>query len=83
MCLFQPSICKLSGEKMQKIASITSGVPLAEQLRPDCLDDYVGQEHVLGVDKILRLLLDKHDIPSMILWGPPGCGKVLHGALFD
>lgn len=59
-----------------KKASITSGIPLAEQVRPDSLDEYVGQDHVLGGDKILRMLLDKHDIPSMILWGPPGCGKV-------
>lgn len=58
-----------------KKVSITSGIPLAEQVRPDCLDEYVGQDHVLGGDKILRMLLDKHDIPSMILWGPPGCGK--------
>ncbi|XP_026286202.2 ATPase WRNIP1 [Frankliniella occidentalis] len=58
-----------------KVASISSGIPLSEQLRPENLDEYVGQEHVLGSDKILRMLLDKHDIPSMILWGPPGCGK--------
>ena len=73
----EPSKCVMGNEKLpsNKVASIASGVPLAEQLRPECLDDYVGQEHVLGTDKILRLLLDKHDIPSMILWGPPGCGK--------
>ncbi|KAK3923833.1 ATPase WRNIP1 [Frankliniella fusca] len=58
-----------------KVASISSGVPLAEQLRPESLDEYVGQDHVLGSDKILRMLLDKSEIPSMILWGPPGCGK--------
>lgn len=61
--------------KNTKVVSITSGIPLAEQVRPESIDEYVGQSHVLGTDKLLRLLLDKHDIPSMILWGPPGCGK--------
>lgn len=45
-------------------------------MRPNSLEEYVGQHHVLGKDKILRQLLVKKDIPSMILWGPPGCGKV-------
>jgi putative ATPase len=57
--------------------SFTSPVPLAEQMRPSDLTHYFGQEHVLGQDKVLRMLLEKRDIPSMILWGPPGCGKVL------
>lgn len=52
-----------------------SNIPLAEQMRPSTLFDYVGQEHVLGANKILRQLLEKQEIPSMILWGPPGCGK--------
>ncbi|XP_063234678.1 ATPase WRNIP1-like [Bacillus rossius redtenbacheri] len=50
-------------------------VPLAEQMRPSDFGDYVGQSHVLGRDTILRSLLERQDIPSMILWGPPGCGK--------
>lgn len=45
-------------------------------MRPALLDDYMGQSHVLGEGKILRELISKKDIPSMILWGPPGCGKV-------
>ncbi|XP_013392833.1 ATPase WRNIP1-like [Lingula anatina] len=49
--------------------------PLAEQMRPLTLDDYTGQTQVLGSNKLLRSLLDAHAIPSMILWGPPGCGK--------
>ncbi|GFG35197.1 hypothetical protein Cfor_11687 [Coptotermes formosanus] len=55
--------------------SFTSPVPLAEQMRPSDLTHYFGQEHVLGQDKVLRTLLEKRDVPSMILWGPPGCGK--------
>lgn len=52
------------------------GKPLAEQLRPDTLGDYVGQERVLGAQTLLRSLLESHEVPSLILWGPPGCGKV-------
>lgn len=40
------------------------------------LRDYVGQERVLGAHTLLRSLLESHEIPSLILWGPPGCGKV-------
>ncbi|MFC2106899.1 replication-associated recombination protein A [Bacteroidota bacterium] len=49
--------------------------PLAEQLRPASLDDYIGQDHLLGKDAILRKVIDAGNIPSMILWGPPGVGK--------
>ncbi|WKZ27556.1 MAG: replication-associated recombination protein A [Candidatus Dojkabacteria bacterium] len=49
--------------------------PLAEKLRPKNLDGYIGQEHLLGEGKPLRLLLDNHKLVSMILWGPPGSGK--------
>ncbi|MBN2466828.1 MAG: replication-associated recombination protein A [Deltaproteobacteria bacterium] len=49
--------------------------PLADRMRPCTLDEFVGQEHLLGEDKILRQLLFARTIPSMILWGPPGTGK--------
>ena len=49
--------------------------PLAEILRPQSLDEYVGQKHLVGSDAILRKAIEKGDIPSMILWGPPGVGK--------
>lgn len=49
--------------------------PLAERMRPTRLEDYVGQEHILGAGKPLRSQLDRGDIPSLILWGPPGVGK--------
>lgn len=49
--------------------------PLAEQLRPVTLDDYIGQDHLLGKNAILRKVIDTGNIPSMILWGPPGVGK--------
>ncbi len=49
--------------------------PLAERMRPKSLDDFYGQEHLIGVGKFLRGAVERGDIPSLILWGPPGCGK--------
>lgn len=49
--------------------------PLAEQLRPQTLDDCVGQTHLIGPDKPLSRVVKQDRIPSMILWGPPGVGK--------
>lgn len=49
--------------------------PLASRVRPDDLDGFVGQEHLLGKGKILRQLIEQDKIPSMIFWGPPGVGK--------
>ena len=49
--------------------------PLAEVLRPESLNEYIGQSHLVGEGAILRSAIEKGDIPSMILWGPPGVGK--------
>ena len=49
--------------------------PLAERLRPKKLEDYIGQEHILGKNKPLRKAIESNLVPSMILWGPPGTGK--------
>lgn len=49
--------------------------PLASRLRPQTLDEYVGQKHLLGEGKMLRRLIDNDQISSMIFWGPPGVGK--------
>ncbi|MBR1769036.1 MAG: replication-associated recombination protein A [Bacteroidales bacterium] len=49
--------------------------PLAEILRPDSLDTYLGQQHLVGKGAILRNAIEKGQVPSMILWGPPGVGK--------
>ena len=51
------------------------GTPLAERLRADSLADVVGQEHILGDDGIITTQLKSGNVKSMILWGPPGCGK--------
>ena len=49
--------------------------PLADRMRPRTLDEFVGQSHLVGVGKVLRVALEQGDIPSLILWGPPGTGK--------
>ncbi|MDE6224749.1 MAG: replication-associated recombination protein A [Muribaculaceae bacterium] len=49
--------------------------PLAERMRPVTLDDYVGQEHLVGPDGVLRLMIQSQRVSSFILWGPPGVGK--------
>ncbi|XP_034559396.1 ATPase WRNIP1 isoform X2 [Notolabrus celidotus] len=49
--------------------------PLADVLRPNSLEDYFGQSKVVGQETLLRSLMESHEIPSLILWGPPGCGK--------
>ena len=49
--------------------------PLADILRPQKLDDVIGQEHLVGSQGVIRKLLATDFLPSLILWGPPGCGK--------
>ncbi|XP_061518944.1 ATPase WRNIP1-like [Anopheles gambiae] len=56
-------------------ATPESNVPLAERVRPSTIEEYVGQEQIIGQNTILRKLFEHDTIPSMILWGPPGCGK--------
>ncbi len=52
-----------------------TSTPLAERLRPETLNELIGQEHLTGNGSILRIALENRKIPSMILWGPPGVGK--------
>lgn len=52
-----------------------SNRPLAERLRPTTLDNYIGQSHLVGDDAVLRNMIEANNIPSIILWGPPGVGK--------
>lgn len=49
--------------------------PLAERMRPTCLDNYIGQKHIVGEGAILRNAIQSNILPSIILWGPPGVGK--------
>ena len=52
-----------------------SNQPLAERLRPKTLDDYIGQEHLVGKNAVLRKMIESGNISSIIVWGPPGVGK--------
>ena len=54
---------------------MNSNEPLAYRMSPKTLEDYVGQEHILGQDKILYRTIKADRLSSIILWGPPGCGK--------
>lgn len=69
--LFDPTDDQPSSEPM----TVHHQPPLAEQLRPRTIDQFIGQRHLLGQSKVLRSLLDQDTVPSMILWGPPGSGK--------
>jgi putative ATPase len=50
-------------------------IPLADRIRPERLEDFVGQEHILGPGRFLRSLIEKDQLQSLIFWGPPGTGK--------
>jgi len=49
--------------------------PLADRMRPRSLDEICGQDHLVGVDGVIRVFVERQELPSMIFWGPPGCGK--------
>ena len=49
--------------------------PLADRMRPRSLDEVVGQQHLVGPAGPLRALAEAGELPSLLLWGPPGCGK--------
>jgi putative ATPase len=55
--------------------------PLADRMRPRSLDDVVGQEHLLGAGRVLRVAIERGELHSMILWGPPGSGKTTLASL--
>src|SRR5581483_3335705 len=56
-------------------ATADRSAPLAARVRPRSFDEFVGQEHLVGEGHILRRLIEHQNLPSMILWGPPGTGK--------
>jgi putative ATPase len=53
----------------------TSSTPLAERMRPRSFEEFVGQEHLLGPGKVLKKMAEEGRVPSLLFWGPPGCGK--------
>lgn len=72
-----PDISRFEVETMEQISIFDGGQaqPLAARLRPQTLEEYVGQTHLLGKGKVLRRLIESDQISSMIFWGPPGVGK--------
>ena len=69
--------CTMSQDMFEKRyqETLKREAPLATRMRPNSLQTFVGQEHVLGKSRILRKAIESGKIPSMIFWGPPGCGK--------
>lgn len=61
--------------KQESLFANQNNEPLASRMRPQSLDQIVGQSHLVGKGKILRQMIDQDHVPSMILWGPPGVGK--------
>jgi putative ATPase len=59
----------------QRQQQMAKNAPLADRMRPRTLDEFVGQEHVVGIDRVMRRAIQADRLPSFILWGPPGSGK--------
>lgn len=57
------------------LGNVKTAAPLADKMRPERLEDFFGQGNIVGEKKILRAAIERDEIPSMIFWGPPGCGK--------
>jgi len=66
----------------QKLAKdLSKNAPLADRMRPEKFEDFVGQQNIVGEGKILRRAIDNDEIFSIIFWGPPGCGKTTLAAI--
>lgn len=80
--LYEPKLVRnlcidfFSLQNQEKKELENTKIPLAERMRPTSLQDFVGQQHILASNTVFRNLLEQQNIPSMIMWGPPGCGKV-------
>jgi chromosomal replication initiation ATPase DnaA len=74
----KPALLRYNKSQVMEQSSLfdsESSKPLPERLRPRDLDEFVGQEQLLGEGKVLRHLIESDQISSMIFWGPPGVGK--------
>ncbi len=65
----------MKNESLFEIADENNNTPLASRVRPRSLDEFVGQDQLVGPGKLLRELIEKDQLPSLIFWGPPGVGK--------
>jgi len=72
MSLFEPPAADLARKSAQQSSTPS---PLADRMRPETIEEYVGQLHILGPGKPLRKQIERDELASMILWGPPGSGK--------
>ena len=61
--------------EQESLFEIPTSEPLASRMRPTSLDEFVGQQHLIGENKILRKIIESDNVSSMIFWGPPGVGK--------
>ena len=77
MTLFDLGSPELQGDKGAgaKQEQATASMPLAARMRPHNFNEYVGQQHIIGEGKVLRKAIESDQLPSIILWGPPGSGK--------
>jgi putative ATPase len=76
MTLFDLGKLEAEGEEVSaKYEGVLQDVPLAARMRPRSLAEFVGQEHLVGEGRVLRKCIESDQLPSMILWGPPGSGK--------
>ncbi|MFW6055753.1 MAG: replication-associated recombination protein A [Chloroflexota bacterium] len=71
----RPTLFEPADEGAQKPPAQNPRVPLAARLRPNSFDEFVGQQHVVGEGRLLRRSIDADQMPSIVLWGPPGTGK--------
>jgi len=70
-----PGLWETPAAGTARIGQAASGAPLAERMRPRCIAEFTGQEHLLGEGRILRRMIETDSLSSLIFWGPPGCGK--------
>jgi len=70
-----PDLFGSEEQRASPLEEAAEGAPLADRMRPRALAEYVGQEHLLGEGKILERMIAAGEYQSLVLWGPPGCGK--------
>ena len=70
-----PIFCLTKKNANFALSNRTMSRPLAERLRPQSIEEYIGQTHLVGANGVFRKFLDTGNVPSFILWGPPGVGK--------